>query len=158
MAVDWTPPIHLESKFEHVEIRKSDLNEKWPIEDSEVDIVYALEVIEHVENSRHFMREIKRILREGGQAFVSTPNNESLFSKINFFLTGQHRYFQDSCYPAHINPVLEDDIKKICIENNLELKEVIFSGISTIPKVGVQLKIGGKLFSGNIGFRIQKTS
>lgn len=158
IAVDYDPPEHLELEFKNVDARNADLNEKWPIEDSKVDVVYALEVIEHVENTRHFIREIKRILSRKGYAFISTPNNESLFSRVNFMLSGEHRYFQDSCYPAHINPVLSTEIERICSENNINLSGVVFSGIDVVPKAGIHLSIGGKLFSANIGFRLKVES
>jgi 2-polyprenyl-3-methyl-5-hydroxy-6-metoxy-1,4-benzoquinol methylase len=81
ILIDANPPGALEG----AKTKKCDLNDEWPIENSEIDVLFALEVIEHVENPRLFMREVKRVLKNGGVAFMSTPNNESLFSRLNFF-------------------------------------------------------------------------
>lgn len=63
---------------------ETDLNGPWPLADGIAHLLVALEVVEHLENPRHFFREIARILRPGGCGFVSTPNNHSLFSLLTF--------------------------------------------------------------------------
>ena len=149
--IDANPPGELEG----AKTKKGDLNDEWPIENSEIDVLFALEVIEHVENPRLFMREVKRVLKNGGVAFMSTPNNESLFSRLNFFLKGEHRYFQKSNYPAHINPILTSEMDRICREVNLLVEDVCYSGVDVIPKIGKKVKIGGKWFSKNVGFVVR---
>ena len=79
---------------------QADLNSDWPIPTHYVDFGFALEVIEHVENPRHFFRQMKRITKPGGHIFITTPNNHSLSSKLTFLLRGQHRYFQEASYPC----------------------------------------------------------
>src|SRR5688572_2873248 len=43
----------------------ADLNYKWGLLEKAVDFLFALEVIEHIENPRHFFREITRVLKPG---------------------------------------------------------------------------------------------
>jgi SAM-dependent methyltransferase len=45
-----------------------------PHKDSSFDLVVGFEVIEHLENWRDFLREVRRVLAPNGQFIVSTPN------------------------------------------------------------------------------------
>ncbi len=47
---------------------------KLPFEDAAFDLVAAFEVIEHLENWRGFLQEVRRVLAPSGQLIVSTPN------------------------------------------------------------------------------------
>jgi SAM-dependent methyltransferase len=67
---------------------KVNLNEKTPFEDASFDLVLAVEIIEHLEAPRGFLREIHRILKPGGLVIVTTPNISSLPSRLFFLATG----------------------------------------------------------------------
>ncbi len=45
-----------------------------PYGDGAFDLVVAFEVIEHLEDWRDFLREVRRVLAPAGQFIVSTPN------------------------------------------------------------------------------------
>jgi SAM-dependent methyltransferase len=45
-----------------------------PFADGAFDLVVAFEVIEHLENWREFLQEVRRVLAPAGQVIVSTPN------------------------------------------------------------------------------------
>jgi SAM-dependent methyltransferase len=47
---------------------------KLPYGDGAFDLVVAFEVIEHLENWRDFLQEVRRVLAPAGQLIVSTPN------------------------------------------------------------------------------------
>ncbi len=141
----------------NVEYFAVDLNEPWRVvADASVDLVVALEVIEHLENPRLFFREVTRILRPKGYGFVSTPNNLSLFSRLFFLLKGQHRAFQDFSYPAHITPLLQVDFRRILKESQLLLLGFFYTHGDTLPLLHLPLHIGGPLFSANVGVLFQK--
>lgn len=54
---------------------KADLSrDSIPLPDERVDLVLALEVIEHLVNPDHMLREARRVLRSGGSLVISTPN------------------------------------------------------------------------------------
>jgi 2-polyprenyl-3-methyl-5-hydroxy-6-metoxy-1,4-benzoquinol methylase len=69
--------------------------------------VAAVEIIEHLENPRHFLREIRKMLRPGGHLFLTTPNVDSPLSKAFHMAYGYHLWFDDSQYKVsgHITPV-----------------------------------------------------
>lgn len=72
------------------------------------DAVTAIEVIEHLENPRHFLRQAKQLLRPGGLMFVTTPNIECVPARIRFLMSGELRMFgQDPAFndPTHITPI-----------------------------------------------------
>jgi 2-polyprenyl-3-methyl-5-hydroxy-6-metoxy-1,4-benzoquinol methylase len=48
-------------------------------QDSTFDIVFALNVIEHLPHPRSFFCEVRRVLRAGGLFVLETPTQESLF-------------------------------------------------------------------------------
>lgn len=52
-----------------------DLNSVLPLPDRSMDLVWCTEVIEHLDNPSHFISEIKRVLKSGGRAFITTPNS-----------------------------------------------------------------------------------
>ncbi len=47
-------------------------------EDESFDVVSLVELLEHVEDPRAFLREARRVLRKGGCMYVTTPNAWSL--------------------------------------------------------------------------------
>lgn len=61
-----------------LKVEISDADKKFPFEDNMFDVVISNQVIEHVCNSDHFIKEIRRILKENGTAIVSTTNPASL--------------------------------------------------------------------------------
>jgi SAM-dependent methyltransferase len=69
-----------------------DLNfENLPYEDGSKDMVFALQVIEHLENPFLVMREAHRVLREGGLFIFSVPNAFTLSSKKRYLFTNNVR-------------------------------------------------------------------
>lgn len=57
-----------------VDVRQVDIAKRWPLDDCSVDVVHSNQVIEHLAETDHFMREIRRVLRPDGYAIVSTNN------------------------------------------------------------------------------------
>src|SRR5512135_132533 len=53
---------------------KLDLNRTLPFPEESQALVVAVEILEHLEAPRRFVREIYRVLRPGGLAVISTPN------------------------------------------------------------------------------------
>jgi len=67
-----------------------------------------VEVIEHLENPRHTLRQTKSLLKKAGVIFLATPNASGLYSLIRFFFAGgmamfTHQSYHDygAYYPAH---------------------------------------------------------
>jgi len=83
-------PAQFEAKVPLVD---ADLNEPFPFADGSFDTVMAIEILEHLENPRRFLRELSRVLRPGGTAIVSTPNLTSVLSRFLFAACGQWDLF-----------------------------------------------------------------
>jgi len=56
----------------------SNIDTGFPLKDSEIDFINALEIIEHVANPAFFLDEIRRVLKKYGFVLISTPNRHSL--------------------------------------------------------------------------------
>lgn len=103
-----------------VEFLTTDLdNGRVPVNDGEMDVVTAVEVIEHLENPRAFVRELARCIRPGGLLVVSTPNQLSGLSMLTLAIKRRHAAFQDVHYPAHITALLEVDLVRMAAEAGL---------------------------------------
>jgi 2-polyprenyl-3-methyl-5-hydroxy-6-metoxy-1,4-benzoquinol methylase len=149
---------HSEQKDEAVTWMQCDLNDSWKsIPNATSDWVVGIEVIEHLENPRHFVRECKRILKSKGMLLITTPNNESLRALLSLWMRGNFVDFLDSNYPAHITPLLEMDLKRILLECGFELIETGYSPWGTPPvftsmewrKISLGL-LKGKRFSNHV--------
>lgn len=57
-----------------------------PLAESSVDAVIAGEILEHISESRRFLGEIRRVLRDGGFLVISVPNIVSLKYRMAFAL------------------------------------------------------------------------
>ena len=68
------------------------------IQDNTIDTIISFQVIEHINNDELFVSEIKRILRPGGIALITTPN-------INMTLTRN---------PWHIREYTSKQLRDLC--------------------------------------------
>jgi SAM-dependent methyltransferase len=91
-----------------------DLALNLPTESAEA--VVAVEVIEHLENPRAFMRELVRVTKKDGWIVVTTPNQLSLLSLLTLVAKKRFNAFQDVHYPAHLTALLEVDLIRIAQE------------------------------------------
>jgi len=123
-------PSDLRGKAEWIE---QDLNIPVEGHDDAFDVVVAAEVIEHLENPRFMIREVFRLLRPGGTAIVTTPNNESWRSLIALLVRGHFMAFGDSGYPAHITALLRKDLTRIFQEASLTPPDFHFTNSGGIP-------------------------
>lgn len=91
-----------EAVFEATELRfrRIDFNAPMPFEDGAFDLLYAIEVTEHLHRPYDFLAECFRLLRPGGWLVVSTPNLLELQSRLRFLLTGFANLYQ----PPSIDP------------------------------------------------------
>ncbi|HTR61660.1 MAG TPA: class I SAM-dependent methyltransferase [Candidatus Binataceae bacterium] len=69
----------------------ADLISDLPFRSESFDLVLMLEVIEHLPDIPHSLREIARVLRPGGIAIVTTPNRLNVISRIHYLLTGFYK-------------------------------------------------------------------
>ena len=104
-----------------------------PIPNGSADVVTAVEVIEHLENPREFMRKLVALTKPGGWLVVSTPNQLSLLSLLTLITKRRFQAFQDVHYPAHLTALLEIDLRRIAAECGLTRVEIEYSQNGRIP-------------------------
>lgn len=125
-----------------------------PCAPESVDWVFAVEVIEHLANPRHFIKEAHRCLKPGGKMFVTTPCNESVTARLSFLFRGYFPAFCEHDYrmSGHITPVTELDIKRMGREVGFGSVEFSYPLPGRIPKTGMEWQrlfpsLRGKLWS-----------
>lgn len=74
------------------------------------DIIISIELIEHLENPFHFIREAASHLKDGGVLILTSPNILSLRSRMRFFIIGCYDYFRRPYNEywlnmGHVNPI-----------------------------------------------------
>ncbi|MFT3731434.1 MAG: methyltransferase domain-containing protein [Hyphomicrobium sp.] len=144
---------------------RGDLNYTLPAAANSFDLVFAVEVIEHLENPRQMLRDINRMLTPGGVAVLTTPNPGSLRSLLTFVARGHHANFDDSNYPAHITVMTAVDFKRAGNETGFEPPQFFYTNVGCVPKLlklkwqdvpGVGGLFRGKFFSDNYGAVLRK--
>jgi ubiquinone/menaquinone biosynthesis C-methylase UbiE len=63
------------------------LSERFPFEDNFFDSIYCGEVLEHLVNTDHFVKEAFRVLKPGGTLTMTTPNLFAWYNRL-FMLFG----------------------------------------------------------------------
>jgi SAM-dependent methyltransferase len=104
-----------------------------PLPDAVADATAAVEVIEHLENPRAFMRELVRITKPRGWVVVTTPNQLSALSLLTLIAKGRFSAFQERDYPAHRTALLEIDLRRIAAESGLEEIAIEFTRWGRVP-------------------------
>ncbi|MES2876032.1 MAG: class I SAM-dependent methyltransferase [Patescibacteria group bacterium] len=66
---------------------------KIPLDDGSVDTVVSHETIEHIDDYKKFLDEVKRVLKNGGEAIISTPNDDEYPAGNHFHL---HQFSVDA--------------------------------------------------------------
>jgi SAM-dependent methyltransferase len=72
------------------------------------DLVTSIEVIEHLENPRHFLREARKLVSDDGWILITTPNIECVPGRLRFLWNGQLRMFgpdPEFNEMTHITPI-----------------------------------------------------
>lgn len=84
--------------------------------------IIASEIVEHLENPRHFARECFALLQPGGHLLITTPNVESPVSKAMFVRSGLFQWFaeEDYVHEGHITPLSHFQMSKVFAEVNFQ--------------------------------------
>lgn len=94
------------------------------------DAITASEIIEHLENPRHFLRQCFALLKPGGKLILSTPNVDSAVARAVLVRKGAFRWFGDRDYQfdGHITPVPVWVLKKALAEAGFDLLRLSSTG------------------------------
>ncbi|MGU3538451.1 class I SAM-dependent methyltransferase [Methylobacterium sp. A54F] len=162
-AVDIMPrPIDFDPGIGWTEM---DLNDVSRMDANSYDLVFAVEVFEHLENPRKTMRDIFSCLAPNGVAIITTPNVLSIRSLLTISTRGHFAAFDDANYPAHITPLSTVDLWRCALEagfvnprlffmNNGKIPKLLTRHWKDVPLLGSYFK--GRLFSDNYGIVVTK--
>ena len=89
---------------EGIECRRVNADGVLPYDDGSFDLVICIEVVEHLESHRRLFAEVRRVLRPEGRFVFTTPNIQSLKSRMTFLLTGYY-YSHGPLEPTELNAV-----------------------------------------------------
>lgn len=105
------------------------------------DLVVAIELIEHLSNPRHFIRNCLRALKTRGYLLITSPNTESWISRLVFLRRGRFLWFDERDYDhyGHITPVFTWQIEQICGELGVSLVRTEHNNGSLRKRLGRSL-------------------
>jgi 2-polyprenyl-3-methyl-5-hydroxy-6-metoxy-1,4-benzoquinol methylase len=93
-----------EARARGIDVVATDLGGRLPYDDETFDLVHSNQVIEHLPRTDTFLREIRRLLRPGGHAIVSTNNLASWHNVVSLALGWQPTPCHVSDYVVVGNP------------------------------------------------------
>lgn len=144
--------------FDNID-REVDLNKKF-FWSKTYDVVTCTEVIEHLYNPKKLLLDGHSLIKEGGHMIITTPHNQSLWSRLYFLFTGKFLMFDGSDwmatkgYEGHITPVFDWEMKVLC-RGLFSIERISFNrGI--IPLFGSF--INHHYFGQNIIYTLRKVS
>jgi 2-polyprenyl-3-methyl-5-hydroxy-6-metoxy-1,4-benzoquinol methylase len=93
-------------------------------------LVSAIEIIEHLDCPRSFLRNIRALLADGGYLLLTTPNIAQWLGRLRFLISGELRQFQrrDYDYQRHITPITDVQMRILFEEIGFELIEFTTAG------------------------------
>lgn len=90
------------------------------------DACVAIEILEHVHDPTSFLRQCQRLLRPGGLLLLSSPNVESLASRLLFLWNGRLRFFTaDETH--HITPIFSWSLQRSLADAGFERLAVTYN-------------------------------
>ena len=100
-----------------------DFHDKWK---EPFDLVVAIEILEHLNDPRHFIKNCLQTLTSNGYLLVTSPNTESWLSRIRFLRDGHFLWFDESDYHGygHVTPIFTWQVRQICDELGAKLVRV----------------------------------
>lgn len=116
-----------------------DLDMDVPFKNGTFDYVVSSEVIEHLENPWHFLRELSRIMKTSGKLYLTTPNVHSIHQRLYFLFSKPFYFFNDGDFKhnRHLNPMLFWNLKRMLSLAGFEIIKVTFNR-AFIPKIRIR--------------------
>lgn len=86
--------------------------------------LFAVEIIEHLENPRHFLRQCNQLLQPGGHLILSTPNIGSPGSQAFFLRSGYFQWFSEADYvkQGHLTPLSLIELTRMADECKFDIE------------------------------------
>ncbi len=99
------------------------------------DLVTAVEVIEHLESPRAFLRQLRSLVSAQGTLIISTPNIANILGRFEFFINGSLRFFGKKTYleQRHISVLSLDQLRWALEEAGFTVTTVVTAGSFVKP-------------------------
>jgi O-antigen biosynthesis protein len=86
----------------------TDLNEEWPFKDNSVGLIIANDILEHLSNKVHIIKEIYRVLAPGGILLSKTPSTDGRGAfqdptHVAFYNENSFRYYTEKQFAEFID-------------------------------------------------------
>jgi SAM-dependent methyltransferase len=112
--------------------RPLDLNKDFApaFGDQRFNLITAIEIIEHLDDPRHFLRQLRQLLADDGHLILSTPNIANWVGRVKFLLRGEIRYFDEPQYDFnhHITPISHTQMRLLLREVGYDLIDHVTAG------------------------------
>ncbi len=114
---------HAKRKYSNIKFQEASAD-KLPFKDSAFDLVLCYETIEHVENPKECLREMKRVLKKDGTLILCMDSGSFLF-RIVWYLweNTKGRVWKN----AHISPFHHEDLNELIKSTNFRIRKQVFS-------------------------------
>ncbi len=100
------------------------------IEDNSFDVIISFQVIEHIKKDRLFLEEIKRVLKPGGKALLTTPNIKLTLTRNPWHIREYTAEQLDS-----LASDIFDNVKTLGITGNDKVKEYYEKNKKSVQKI-----------------------
>ena len=107
-----------------------DLSKNWPI-DEKFDTIFALEIIEHMIDTDHFLENCKKISANNGHIIFSTPNIASLRCRLKLLFGKYQDAMEYRNVIHHVRMYTVPTIKSHLESHNYEVIKCI--GVNFLP-------------------------
>jgi O-antigen biosynthesis protein len=131
--------------YESVDLKDADLNfdlnEKWELEDNSCSVVRAFDIFEHLKDPIHVMKELQRVLKPGGIAFIQVPSTDGRGAfqdptHVSFWNQNSFLYYTDQNWAKYIDTPVRFQAM------NIYTTEKDANGVSWVKADLVNLKDG----------------
>jgi 2-polyprenyl-3-methyl-5-hydroxy-6-metoxy-1,4-benzoquinol methylase len=97
---------------------------------SRFQLITAIEIIEHLDSPRHFLRQVHQLLPDGGLLLLSTPNVAHWVGRLRFLLSGELRMFDEVPQRTirHISPIIDSQMRLMLRETGFSVVESLAAG------------------------------
>jgi len=101
-GADYSPAVLADARRWPYTFEQCNLEEGAPYPDDTFDLVIASQLIEHVYDPDHLLREARRILRPGGHILLTTPNLQAWYNRALFAAGIQPVFYETSTKSSYV--------------------------------------------------------